>query len=201
VAVKLRNVVVASLLSSVLCLVACIPVFERPLPLPERLVYDRSLRGSWIRQGGGDTHGELVFAERPNGWFRMTVGRATDDDPSNDTCSGFTRTIGKDTYMCITWRTEQSSRSTQPGERVYLLAWYRVTGDELQLRIFDPKKLGELVEQGRLTGSRTGEGELGEQYRISSPGTVVEAILAQDGPNAVLGESEPTCYRRKPAAR
>lgn len=176
--------------------VGCVPVFRHALPLPETLIPDAALVGSWTAAGPDADDTRALFFARRDGWLDIVYAQGG-DRLSLTRYEGFTTRVNAESILCFRGHTDGAADASGDG---YLLAQYRVESSrELHLRLFAQAPVRALVEAGRLAGTVQTNGQSVAITVTATPAELL-AVLQAEGVEAFAGTGDAMVFARLEAA-
>ncbi len=170
---------------------SCVPEFENPLPPSTELSPDQQLLGTWVSPGDSAAGDRLMILPRSSGWVDIVLLSDVGSDGLDlAVFEGYSSLVGDDRFLCLRERGVESDDDTtrERGLR-YVLAYYRISDDELALASFSYQKVqaliasGDLVAEDRPRGSETRE-------VVTTSAEALAALISREGAEAFIDSTD-----------
>lgn len=147
----MKNIVLLILLSTVFLSSSCIVSFENPIAGSQSTVTDKRLLGTWSSVKK-EEKGLFNFSTNSNS---ETILKFVNEKDQNDKIIFTVSSIqlGKYNYLSLKLVDEDNTNT-------FLIAKYEFVGEEMNVWLPGKEKINDLVQQGKLEGSRKDYGEI-----------------------------------------
>jgi len=183
--------------------VSCVPVFQNPLPGPDR---EPRLFGEWVSTNETGDISHVYFFPRQTRWLDVVaVGHVNSPAETNGVSvqvfEGYAARLDDLLFLCLRKRPAERNtaqeETSDTGDFMILSAdlsregWMAITP-------FSNEKLQEMIESGRLEG-RVEKGRFVTSVRVSAPGEVLADAIREKGLAAFLNTNATILLKRCPA--
>ena len=175
ISVKTRLVIPSLVVAATLFLTGCFVTSDQK-PLQQGPVSDEALVGDWraVDAESGKLLNAFIHIQKTEGADPLRVIYVEDDDYAIyelATTQAGTRKV----FAMKALEPEDARKEIGTG---YMLGFYEVVGEEVRFHLLDAEKVGELIKQGKLSG--TAGAKQYDGARLSGPSADITKFLASN---------------------